>query len=166
MSSELSAILPKLRESIPHELLGVRDIPGGGQWVYCPWRNRVKLLDLHTGGDWSVSFTDPQYLEPTGEYLNQDKKRLCVIRCTLTIRGVSRESVGTAVIQAISSSGKDSTQGDPVERARGNALTAATEMWGIGVYLHRQKADKGWQRELIRRVQTAKREADQNWIAA
>lgn len=76
--SSLRELLPKLRESIPHELLAVRKLPGGGRWVYIPWRNLVKLLDLHTGGEWENHFSDARYLEPAGEYLKSDRSSMAV----------------------------------------------------------------------------------------
>lgn len=182
---ELYEVLPKLRESIPHELLAVRDIKGGGQWVYCPWRNLLKFLDLQTAGEWSNEYSDARYVFPAkdmgvvlaaampeeGEKREKISrillsKSICEVHCTIQVLGHSREGMGSCPLIELSRQGNDGTQGDPLERAKASAFRDACEMWGIGVYLHRQKKDKGWQMELIKRVRAAAAEADQNWIAA
>ena len=90
-------------------------LPDGGKWLFIPWqliRNRVE----EACPSWSVSYSDPVVV---GD--------LVVIRCTLTIEGVSREGVG---------SDKDYREGKTIERATADAFKNAAEQFGVGTYLN------------------------------
>jgi hypothetical protein len=153
MAMQLVELLPQLREKLPPELHGVRKLPGGGQWVYIPWRNLVAYLNDTCSGDWEVQYSDPQFIEPVRtDY--QFLKSYCCVKCGLTIGGVTRWAPGTAPLEIISSSGNDAAQGDPVERATADAFRSACELFEVGTYLHRQAKDKQWQQRLIQWVQS------------
>jgi hypothetical protein len=143
----LVELLPQLREKLPPEYHGIRKLPGGAQWVYVPWRSLVTFLNDTCLGEWEVQYSDPQFIEPLREY--KFLKSYCIIKCGLTIGGVTRWAPGTAPLEMISNSGNDMAQGDPVERATADAFRSACEMFEVGVYLHRQAKDKSWQQKLI-----------------
>jgi hypothetical protein len=154
----LSDVLPHFREKLPPTYHGIRKLKGGGQWVYIPWRNLVRFLNDVCPEDWGGHWGTPIVMEPQGEYLRD--KRIMVVPYTLSICGISREALGSAPMQEISSTGKDASQGDPLERAQADALRSACEMFEIGVYLHRQK-DSGYQQKLIQWVRSGKATLEQ-----
>jgi hypothetical protein len=104
-----------------------RRLPGGGQWFYLPWQ-KIRRRVFEVAPDSEISFAMPAYL---GEY--------CVIICNLTIAGVTRQGVGNAEIELISSNGKDMSRGSPIERATADAWKNAAEQFGVGAYLDDQK---------------------------
>lgn len=138
---QLNEVLPVLTAKLPPEVHKIRKLPGGGQWVYIPWRSLLAYLDQVCPEDWTISFSDPIFLA-------HGEKQFCCIRCTLTVCGVPRQAPGSAELELISSSGRDMAQGDPIERATADAVRSACELFGIGSYLHQQK-DGQWQQRLI-----------------
>ncbi|MBD2261382.1 Rad52/Rad22 family DNA repair protein [Pseudanabaena sp. FACHB-2040] len=144
---KLTEVLPKLTAKLPPEVHRIRKLPGGGQWVFIPWRSLLAYLDQICPEDWAIAFSDPIFL------VHEDK-RFCVIRCTLTICGVPRQAPGSAEHELISRDGNDMAQGDPIERATADAIRSACELFGIGVYLHQQR-DRQWQQKLIAWVRQA-----------
>ncbi len=113
-----------------------RDLPGGGRWWYLPWQTIRAYLD-EVCPDWQVLYSDPIYLD-----------KFCVVTCTLSLCGVSRQGVGSAPIELISSKGKDMARGNPIERAIADSFKNAAEQFGIGAYLDEQTDDTTKQRFL------------------
>lgn len=138
---QLSEALAALTLKLPKEFHQTRKLPGGGQWVYIPWRKLLEFLDQVCPEDWEISFSDPIFLA-------HGAKEFCVIRCSLTICGVTRQAPGSAALELISSSGKDMAQGDPIERATADAIRSACECFGIASYLHNQR-DPAYQQKLM-----------------
>ncbi|MBD2072314.1 hypothetical protein H6F93_33130 [Leptolyngbya sp. FACHB-671] len=126
----LSEILPQLKAWFPAADHKERDLPGGGRWYYVPWQSIRARLD-EVCPDWQVSYGEPIYLD-----------KYCVISCTITICGVSRQAIGNAPIELISSKGKDMSRGTPIERAIADAFKNAAEAFGIAAYLDEQVDDK------------------------
>ncbi|MDA0269158.1 MAG: hypothetical protein O3A14_19925 [Cyanobacteria bacterium] len=151
--SEVRAVLA---QKLPPEYHGIRKLPGGGNWVYIPWRNLVRFLDDTCPDHWGGHWGSPMVVEPAGEYIKD--QRLMVVPYTLCICGVSREALGSAPMQIISSTGNDASQGDPLERAQADAFRSACEMFEIGHYLHRQK-DREYQQKLMNWVRAGKQVA-------
>lgn len=119
-------IITELKKPFPPEAHKERDLPGGGRWFYIPWQTiRDRLDDVYP--EWAVSWSEPAYV---GEY--------CVILCTITIAGVSRQAPGNAPIEMLSSKGKDMSRGTPIERATADAFKNAAESLGVARYLDDQ----------------------------
>jgi len=119
--------IEKLKQPFPPEDHEIRDLPGGKSGFNIRWQ-KIRSRLHHGCPDWQVTYTDPNYLE---DY--------CYIKCTITIAGVSREAVGNAKIQQISSAGKDMSRGTPIERAIADAFKNAAECFGVGAYLDDQE---------------------------
>lgn len=160
---KLSEVLPLLREKLPPTYHGNRKLPGGGRWVYIPWRNLVRFLDDTCPEEWGGHWGTPLVMEPVGEYLKD--QRIMTVPYTLSICGVSRQALGSAPMQILSSTGKDAAQGDPLERAQADAFRSACEMFEIGHYLHKQQ-DQGYQRKLIAWIEKEKVNANNGRVAA
>lgn len=119
-------IITELKKPFPPEAHKERDLPGGGRWFYIPWQTiRDRLDDVCP--EWSVSWSEPTYV---GDY--------CVILCTITIVGVSRQAPGNAPIELLSKSGKDMSRGTPIERATADAFKNSCESFGVARYLDDQ----------------------------
>jgi hypothetical protein len=98
-----------------------RKLPGGGRWLFVPWqaiRTRIHKVDP----DWSCSYTDPIVC---GNHT--------VIRCQLTIFGVTRERVGNSEAYP-----DKKGYGTPIEIACADAFKNAAENFGIAAYLDNQ----------------------------
>jgi hypothetical protein len=72
--------------------------------------------------DWTVTYSDPVI---AAEYV--------VIRCQLTIGGLTREGVGNDKAYP-----DKKTYGTPIERAIADAFKNAAEQFGVGAYLDNQ----------------------------
>jgi hypothetical protein len=125
-----SEILQALREPFPPELHQERDLPGGAKWFFIPWQAiRDRLDEVYP--EWVVEYGMPEYLD-----------KYCVVKCKLTIAGVSREALGNAEIELLSSKGKDMSRGTPVERAVADSLKNCAEAFGVAAYLDEQVKSK------------------------
>lgn len=102
-----------------------RKLPGGEMWIYVPWQIMRDRLD-EVDPNWSVEFFDPVIC---GE--------LTVMRCQLTVCGVSRQGVGNA-------DPNKKGFGSVVELARADAFKEALEMFGVGAYLDDQLGTRAW----------------------
>ncbi|MBD3882149.1 hypothetical protein IFO70_10300 [Phormidium tenue FACHB-886] len=130
MSSDIREIIKDLKAWFPAEAHKERDLPGGGKWFYIPWQLvRERFDEVYPG--WEVYYSTPVYL---GDY--------CVITCTITIAGISKQGVGNAEIQLLSSSGKNMARGTAVERSTADAFKNAAEVWGVARYLDEQTDPK------------------------
>jgi hypothetical protein len=127
----LNDILPQLKAWFPPEAHKERDLPGGGSWWFVPWQAIRDRLDEVCPDSWEVRYGEPQYL---GDF--------CYVSCTLTLCGVSRQGVGSAEIQLLSSKGRNMARGNPIERAVADAFKNAAEQFGIAAYLDEQADTK------------------------
>ena len=123
----LNEILPQLKAWFPPEVHKERDLPGGGSWWFVPWQTIRDRLDEVCPDSWEVHYGEPQYL---GDF--------CYVSCTLTLCGISRQGVGSAEIQLLSSKGRNMARGNPIERAVADAFKNAAEQFGIAAYLDEQ----------------------------
>lgn len=124
-ADDLRVVLAKLREPFPPEVHVERALPGGGKWFFVRWQDiRDRLDDVWPG--WEVTYSTPEY---TQEY--------CIVKCTLTLCGVSREAWGNAEIGVV---GK--TRGTAIERAIADAFKNAAEAFGVAAYLDDQSKEK------------------------
>lgn len=127
----LSEILPQLQAWFPAEAHRERDLPGGGTWWYVPWQLIRDRLNQVCPDDWQVAYDDPKFLD-----------KYCYVTCTLTICGVTRQAIGSAPIELLSSKGKDMARGNAIERAVADAFKNSCEQFGIAAYLDEQTADR------------------------
>lgn len=121
-------IIAQLKKPFTPEQHKDRALKGGGTWLYIPWqviRDRVSEVDPN----YSQEFGSPQYLD-----------KFCYVSCTLTICGVSRQAIGNAEIELLSSTGKNMERGNCIERAIADAFKNAAESFGIAAYLDDQDA--------------------------
>lgn len=121
-------IIAQLKKPFTPEQHKDRTLKGGGTWFYIPWqliRDRVSEVDPN----YSQEFGSPQYLD-----------KFCYVSCTLTICGVSRQAIGNAEIEMLSSNGKNMERGNCIERAIADAFKNAAEAFGIAAYLDDQEA--------------------------
>lgn len=98
-----------------------RTLPGGGKWFFIPWQVIRKRVN-EACPDWSVSYSDPVV---AADFI--------VIRCLLTIEGITREGVGNDKAFP-----DKQTYGTPIERAIADAFKNAAEQFGVGAYLDNQ----------------------------
>lgn len=111
----------QLKQPFPASDHQDRVLPGGGKWFFIPWQLiRKRLNDVSP--EWEVSYSDPVV---TAEYV--------VIRCQLTIDGLTREGVGNDKAYP-----EKNTYGTPIERAIADAFKNAAEQFGVGAYLDNQ----------------------------
>jgi hypothetical protein len=99
-----------------------RQLPGGGRWFFLPWQKIRERLD-QVCPDWSCTYSHPVV---AGDYV--------VIRCQLTICGITREGVGNDHAYP-----DKQTYGTPIERATADAFKSAAEQFGVGAYLDNQQ---------------------------
>ena len=121
-------IIAQLKKPFTPDQHKDRALKGGGTWFFIPWqliRDRVSEVDPN----YSQEFGSPQYLD-----------KFCYVSCTLTICGVSRQAIGNAEIELISSNGKNMERGNCIERAIADAFKNAAESFGIAAYLDDQEA--------------------------
>lgn len=128
MTTEIKEILTELKKPFPPEDHKERALRGGGKWFYIPWQKIRDRLDS-VCPDWSVSYSDPVVC---GEHI--------IIRCKITICGVSREAVGNdmAFVER-NEKGNSKTIGTPPERAAADAFKNAAEEFGVAAYLDDQE---------------------------
>ncbi|NJN38939.1 MAG: hypothetical protein HC790_09745 [Acaryochloridaceae cyanobacterium CSU_3_4] len=115
-------LLDQLKAPFPAADHQDRILPGGGKWFFIPWQRIRKRLN-EVCPDWSVSYSDPVIV---GEYV--------VVRCQLTIEGLTREGVGNDKAYP-----DKQTYGTPIERAIADAFKNAAEQFGVGAYLDNQE---------------------------
>jgi hypothetical protein len=117
-----------LKAPFPPEDHKERKLPGGGRWFFIPWQIIRARLNS-TCPDWACEYSDPIEL-PSGE---------TIIRCRITIEGVTREGVGVAPAAEFNDQNKRKGIGSPVETAIADALKNAAENFGVGAYLDNQE---------------------------
>lgn len=127
---KLSEVLPQLTAPFPPAAHKERKLPGGGRWFFVSWQTIRHRLNQVCPEDWECQYSDPVHL-------GQE----CVVRCTITICGVSRQAPGSAPVQLLSNEGKDMSRGSPTERATADAFKNGCECFGIGAYLDEQSDD-------------------------
>lgn len=124
----LSEILPNLTAKFePYEHKS-RKLPGGGDWYFIPWQTIRTRLNTICPENWTETYSDITF-----------SSGYCIAICTLTICGVSHQGVGSTPIEKLNSEGKDTSYGDPIERAIADAFKNAAEQFGIAAYLDAQK---------------------------
>lgn len=129
---KLSEILPKLTAWFPPEAHQERELPkNAGIWYYVPWQAIRDRLNEVCPDNWTVTYDEPRYLD-----------KYCFVSCTVTICGISRQAIGSAQIELISSKGNDMSRGNPLERAVADAFKNACEQFGIAAYLDEQTGDR------------------------
>lgn len=143
MSATLSEISPKLKAWFAPEDHEERKLPGGGKWFFVPWQRIRDRLD-EVCPDWESSYSDPIECGRT-----EDLNGVIVIRCRLTLCGVTREGVGNSENDAykdvtekggrVEENKKYKGYGTPIERATADAFKQAAESFGVGAYLDLQK---------------------------
>jgi hypothetical protein len=110
----------KLKAPFPVADHKERSLPGGGRWFFIPWQKIKERLD-ECAPDWQVKYSDPVI---AGE--------LVVIRCKMTINGISREGVGNSDAFKERTSGGNYKFGSPIECATADAFKNAAELFGRG----------------------------------
>jgi len=129
---QTATILSQLKAPFPPQDHKERKLRGGGKWLYIPWQKiRDRLDEVYP--KWQCSYSDPLVCE-------QD----VVIRCKITIQGVTREGVGTAPQAEFNDEGKRKGIGSPCECAIADALKNAAEQFGVGAYLDDQDFVAGY----------------------
>lgn len=123
--TELREILPALKAWFAPADHEERKLPGGGKWFFVPWQRIRERLD-EVCPEWSVHYSDPV-----------DCLNVVVVRCRLTICGVTREGVGNSDIDL-----EKKGYGTPVERATADAFKNACESFGVCAYLDTQKDNR------------------------
>lgn len=124
----LSEILPDLTARFEPHQHQKRKLPGGGEWWFIPWQTLRDRLNEVCPEDWTERMSDLTFING-----------YCTYTCTLTICGVSHQGVGTTPIEILNSQGKDTSYGDPIERAIADAFKNACKQFGIGTYLDEQR---------------------------
>ncbi len=124
---DLKQIQTELKKVFSPEAHKIRDLPGGGQWVYLPWQVVRERLDAVYPA-WVIDFSEVQYL---------NNEAIC--RCAITIEGIRKEAIASVPIQILSKSGKDISYGSAPDRLHGEAVKNAAEAWGVGRYLDNQE---------------------------
>lgn len=126
----LASVIKDLKAWFPPEVHKERDLKGGGKWFFVPWQAIRDRLD-EVVPNWECSYSSPQYLD-----------KYCVVTCSITILGITRQAIGNAEIELLSNAGKDMSRGTPIERAIADAFKNAAEAWGIARYLDEQTDPK------------------------
>jgi hypothetical protein len=124
---DIQQIVAELKKPFPAEEHKERSLPGGGRWFYIPWQLIRKRLD-EVCPDWQVVYADPII---AGE--------LVVIRCRLTICGISREGVGNSEAFIEKTEAGMYKFGTPIEKAIADAFKNAAEAFGVARYLDDQQ---------------------------
>ena len=139
---KLEEILPQLQQPFAPEEHKERDLPGGGRWFFVPHQLITQRLNAVCPGEWSTQYSDPI---TTGDYT--------VIRCELTICGVTRTGIGDdKTFPETNDRGKAKIIGTPPVRAFRNAFKDACEAFGICAYLDLQ-SDRRTKDQFIRYMQ-------------
>lgn len=105
-----------------------RKLPGGGEWWFVPWQTIRKRLNDVCPEEWRDTYSDITF-----------SNGYCIAICTLTICGVAHQGVGSTPIETLNAEGKDTSYGDPIERAIADAFKNACEQFGIAAYLDAQR---------------------------
>jgi hypothetical protein len=125
---DIQGLLTELKQPFPASDHRDRVLPGGGRWFFITWQKIRDRLD-QVCPDWSCTYSHPAV---AGDFL--------IIRCQLTIGGITREGVGNdKAYPELNESGKVKTIGTPPERAAADAFKNAAEQFGIGAYLDDQQ---------------------------
>jgi hypothetical protein len=134
MEQDFNRLMQELREAFLPSEHKDRVIKGGGTWYYVPWQTILKRLNKVCGYQWEVSWGFPAF---------DHEANTCVVHCTITICGVSRQNIGDAEIIERNKDGKVvHSRGTPIDRAKAAAFKNAAEMFGICSYLDEQISDK------------------------
>ncbi|MCG9891078.1 MAG: hypothetical protein MH252_08385 [Thermosynechococcaceae cyanobacterium MS004] len=128
----MSQIYTLLCQRLPAAVHHQRRLPGGGTYIFVPWRNLCDHFHAHCPS-WQVAWGTPVFVDA-----------YCVVDCTITIDGVQRSAIGNAIIEMLSADGKDMSRGTPIERAAADAFRNAAELWGVGAYLRDQGETRRW----------------------
>lgn len=136
----LTSVIRDLKTWFPPELHRERELKGGGKWFFVPWQAIRDRLD-EVVPSWECAYTSPMYLD-----------KYCVVTCSITILGITRQAIGNAEIELLSNSGKDMSRGTSIERAIADAFKNAAEAWGIARYLDEQ-TDPNAKADFIRYMQ-------------
>jgi len=112
----------RLIEPFPPEDHLDRPLPGGNRWFYIKWQ-KIRSRLHQACPDWEVAYSDPII---AGD--------MTVIRCRITIAGVTREGIGNSA-----SYPDKKAYGSPIELARADAFKEAAEMFGVAAYLDDQE---------------------------
>lgn len=127
-------LLARLQERFPLTWHRDRKLPGGGNYLYVPWKRYVERLDQLCGLNWSEEYSDPVIC---GDYLS--------VRCRLTIDGTTREGIGSIrVYPETNDQGRAKIIGDPPNNAYRGAFTDACYKFGLGRYLDDQATVREW----------------------
>jgi len=120
-------LIEKLKAPFPPVEHKDRKLPGGGRWFFIPWQTiRQRIQDV--APNYECSFSDPVVAADS-----------MVVRCRLTIGGVTREGVGNdRAYPELNEKGKPKIIGTPIERATADAFKNAAEQFGVGAYLDDQ----------------------------
>lgn len=123
---QLKKIISELKKPLDPELHQIRDLPGGGKWVYLSWQVMRERLD-QVCPDWTLDYSEITTIE---------NHAFC--RCGLTILDVRKEAFGNVTISVKSAQGKEITRGSFGDRVTAEAFKNAAEQWGIGRYIDDQ----------------------------
>lgn len=123
-------LIEKLKAYFPANAYRDRKLQGGGKWFFLKWQTIRDRLDQVVPG-WSCTYSDPLIV---GD--------LVVIRCKMTIAGVTREGVGNSnAYKERTLEGQGEYKfGSPVECAVADAFKNAAEQFGVGAHIDDQKA--------------------------
>ncbi|MCZ2207323.1 Rad52/Rad22 family DNA repair protein [Cylindrospermopsis raciborskii] len=123
---QLKQIISELKKPLAPELHQIRDLPGGGKWVYVSWQAMRERLD-QVCPDWTLDYSEITTIE---------NQAFC--KCGLTILGVRKEAFGNVTISVKSAQGKEMTRGSFGDRVVAEAFKNAAEQWGLCRYLDDQ----------------------------
>lgn len=123
---QLKKIISELKKPLAPELHQIRDLPGGGKWVYISWQTMRERLD-QVCPDWTLDYSEITTIE---------NHAFC--RCGLTILDVRKEAFGNVIISVKSAQGKEMTRGSFGDRVTAEAFKNAAEQWGLGRYIDDQ----------------------------
>lgn len=122
-------IWQKLQAPFPAVAHKQRQLPGGTNYIYLPWKTVTRRLNELCPFEWEDAYSDPAI---AGDY--------CTVRCTLTICGVKRMALGTQrVYPELNEEGKEKIIGTPADNAAALAFQRAARKFGIGDYVDDQK---------------------------
>ncbi len=123
---QLKQIISELKKPLAPELHQIRDLPGGGKWVYVSWQAMRERID-QVCPDWTLDYSEITTIE---------NQAFC--KCGLTILGVRKEAFGNVTISVKSAQGKEMTRGSFGDRVVAEAFKNAAEQWGLCRYLDDQ----------------------------
>ncbi len=129
LREDLRVIQRNLRDFFPPEMHQIRQIKGGGYWVFLPHQAIRDRLD-EVVPEWEISYSP---IEMVGADVS--------VRCTIVILKVMKQSIGSVpLVAATNRQGDDVSRGSATDRVRAEAFKNAAEEWGVGRYLDDQAA--------------------------